>query len=213
MSERRRVRVLLVVGSPALGTGLGNMLESYNDSYIVADSTPSEATSLFSSFQPDVVLIDIHLPQRAAFLLCSQLIAVKPEIPVIMLSDFDWDILLAEARKSGAIGFLTKQAGQEALLAAGDQACTGRILFTPAQRRRITLWSKEFGGRLASLTRREQDVLKLLEAGYRNKEMAQALALTENTIEKHIGSVLSKFGARSRAELLVLLYRNHVEFD
>ncbi len=211
--ENREANLMIVSEAMIFRRGLRSILSREFAVNIIEASSPEDALLLASNIFTQAALIDAELPARSAFSLCRQLAASQPSTGVLILSDFDWDILLAEARKSGAVGFLTRQIGQEALLAAVEQARAGRILFTAAQYRRITLWNKEFGGRLASLTPREQDVLKLLEGGYRNKEMSQTLALTENTIEKHIGSILSKLGARSRAELLVSLYRNHVEFD
>lgn len=206
------IKVLLVLPGPGLRSGIRQLLIN-NDHQLSVDeaTTPDEALASFGRGAPDVALLDAQMPANGGFALCRQLVELRPELPVLLLTALDWDSVLTESWKAGAVGVLTKDADADALVQAVRQAAEGRRLFTSEQRRKIRIWEHAVGGRLAALTVREWDVLRLIAKGKTNREICEELVLSPKTIEKHVSSILSKSGLRFRTELVAFLLEHHLE--
>lgn len=206
------INVLLVIPGPALRSGLRQILARENDAIRVDEAlTPGGAVASAEGCPPDVVLVDAQIEDNGAFTLCRRLVALRPEIPVIVLTALDWDFVLAESWKAGAAGLLMKDVDESEYMHAVRRAADGKRLFTPEERRRIRSWEHAVGWRLAALTRREWDVLRLIARGKTNHELSEELVVTLKTVEKHVGSVLSKLGVRFRTELVAFLLEHHLE--
>lgn len=206
------IRVLLGIPGPALRTGLRQILVKEDGVACVDEAlTLDEAVALAEQHPPDVVLVDAQIEDNGAFSLCRRLVALRPDIPVILLTALDWDSVLAESWKAGATGLVMKDIDETEYIRVVRRAAGGERLFTPEERRRIRAWEHAVGWRLAALTGREWDVLRLIARGKTNQELSEELVVTLKTVEKHVGSILYKLGVRFRAELLAFLLEHHLE--
>jgi DNA-binding NarL/FixJ family response regulator len=210
-SGRGQLRVLLVDGCSTYRAGLRHALAGESNLLVVGEAgTSAEALVAASSLQPDAAIVDVHLHDRAEPGICQQLIGCCPGIAVLVLSNLDWDIYLAEAWSDGAAGFLSKRATGREVAHAVQQAVRGQI-FTLEQLRRIATWETALGDQLRSLGSRERDVLRLVATGSGNREIAWHLDLSENTVEKYVSNILRKLDARSRTELLALVLQHRLD--
>lgn len=206
--HRTKHRVLIAVESPAFAIGLWHILRAGHCA-VVFSTVDTDALHI-AKFRPHVALVDADLPDRSGWSFGSNLIAEIPGTAVILLSRFDWDVSLAEAFNAGAAGFLMKNIGSAELASAVMEAAQGHLLFTSQQLLRIRDWEQTCGKKLNSLSIRERQVLRLLQAGQGNREIAEALVITRNTVEKHVSAVMAKLQSRSRAELVSLLFQHHI---
>lgn len=203
--------VLMVDDLPAVRAGIRQWLDgSYGLAVTGEAATASEAIELAAALRPDVVLMHADLPDCSGAAACQAILKTSPTTSVLLMSDADRDAQLAEAWDAGASGFISRQADLPAIVAALNEAASGKHLFTPAQLRRIQLWRQATGRQLKSLSPRERDVLRLVLLGNTNRQIGMALVLSESTVEKHVGSILSKLGLERRQELLALALRGQL---
>ena len=172
--------------------------------------TAEEIHSLERAPDADVALVDVDLVGESGIETCRWLLTQQPAIAVLILSYWDWDVYLAAAYAAGGAGFLLRSAPTSELVQAIGQVGHGPI-FTDKQVERITTWRRTAGDQLATLAPREWDVLWLLSQGIANREIAHRLDLSENTIEKHVSSILHKLGVESRFALLAFIHRYHLD--
>lgn len=206
------VKALLVIPGPALASGLRQIVEgSGHPIGIEVAANADDALALVGRAPPDVVLLDAQLPDHGGFVLCRRLIALRPQLAVLLLTSLDWDFVLAESWKAGAVGVLSKDAGVDDYVDAITHAASGARLFTAEQRLNIRAWEQAVGWTLDALTGREWDIVRLMAKGRSNQDISDQLVITVKTVEKHVSSILSKVGVRSRAELLVFLLEHHLE--
>jgi DNA-binding NarL/FixJ family response regulator len=205
------VRVLLVDGSSTFRNGLRHALEESRGTVVVDQcGSASEAIRRCGRLEVDVAVVDVDLPDKSGIELCHFLARERPEILVVLLGQRDWDVYLAAARAARAHGYLMRTAPTAELVSAIRDA-RRRSLFTPEQLDRISTWGWTVGRKLLSLRPREWEVLWLVAAGRTNREIAEELVLSENTVEKHVSAMLSKLGVKSRVALLAFLLENHLD--
>ena len=171
-----------------------------------------QALDLVETLDPDVVLMDIRMPGMDGIAATVRLTERSTRPAVLVLTTFDADSYVYEALRAGAAGFLLKDAPPEQLTAAVRTVARGDALLAPALTRRLVerfLEQPPTTGpspRLATLTERELDVLRLVARGRSNQEIAQELFLAETTVKTHLGRVLNKTGCRDRLQAVVLAY-------
>jgi DNA-binding NarL/FixJ family response regulator len=156
--------------------------------------------------QPDIALIDASLPPRGGIAACREVLDACRYVRVLVLSWTDNDALLVNSWLAGATGFLPMQMSKKELIFAVRAVVQGSVVFTAAQLTRIRSWERS-AIHLETLSRREKEALELVLEGYSNRELSRALSITENTVEKHVGSILRKFNMASRAALISFCYR------
>ena len=210
--ENREASLMIVSEAMIFRRGLRSILSSEFTVNFTEASSPEEALLLASNTLTQTVLIDAELPARSAFSLCRQLIESRPSIGVLILSDFDWDILLVEAWNAGALGVVLKQADPTQLITAVKLVQAGRSSFTAAQHQRMHIWERNVGYRITSLSAREQEVMSLVVRGLGNREISRRLVVSENTIERHVSSILNKLDVESRSEIIAFLNNHHIEY-
>ncbi len=209
------IRTLLADDQGLVRSGLRALLDAREDIQVVAQaSTGEQAVALTRRFRPDVVLMDIRMPELDG-LEATRRIAADPKlghVRVVILTTFALDEYLFDALRDGAVGFLVKDAEPGELVGAVRAAARGDSLISPAMTRRLVA---EFAGRarqpqptdaLDSLTEREREVLALVAEGLTNDEIAERLYLSPATARTHVGRILTKLTAHNRAQLVVLAY-------
>jgi DNA-binding NarL/FixJ family response regulator len=174
----------------------------------------AEAVALAAAQRPDVVLMDIRMPVMDGLAATRQLTEAGPGAPkVVILTTFDLDDYVYEALRSGASGFLLKDAPRADLIAAVRVAAAGDALLAPSVTRRLIeafaarpAATAPSPSRLASLTPRERDILLLVARGRSNAEIAGALVVSEATVKTHVAHLLAKLGLRDRVQAVILAY-------
>ncbi|KPI15362.1 two component transcriptional regulator, LuxR family [Actinobacteria bacterium OK074] len=211
------VRVLLADDQVLVRTGFRSLLESAPDLEVVGEArTGREAVELTRLLRPDVVLMDIGMPELDG-LAATQLIsddAGLAQVKVLILTTFEADHNVFGALRAGASGFLGKSVELDELIEAIRTVHRGDMLLSPAATKRLVarcLARPEQGGRqpverLAALTDREREVLALVATGMTNDEIAQRLVVSPHTAKTHINRAMTKLGARDRAQLVVIAY-------
>lgn len=208
---RAPVRVLVVDESFIFRAGLKCALEADGGFTVVGTlGDAEEARHAARASEPDVAIVDAHLPDESGIALCRHLTTAHGELAVLVLASFDWDIYLAAAWAAGATGFLLKSTPIRHLI-DGLRWALARPLYTPEQLSRVYAWERNVGERLALLAPRERHILRLVATGRTNRDIAETLMLSENTVEKHVGALLKKVGAQSRTALLAFILRNHLD--
>jgi len=210
------VRVLLADDQAMVRAGFRMILESESDIEVVGEAENGEqAVAATRRLRPDVVLMDIQMPVEDG-LQATRRIADEPGLSsrVVILTTFERDEYVFDALRSGASGFLLKNAPPEELVHAVRVVAAGDALLAPSVTRRIIEQftqrpvNPELDKRLQLLTQREREVLVLLARGNSNAELAAELFVTEGTVKTHISSVLAKLGLRDRVQAVVLAYES-----
>jgi len=177
---------------------------------VVAEATDGEqAIAAVERLQPDVVLMDVRMPNMDGLEATRRVLEQAPDTRVVMLTTFDLDRYVYAALAAGASGFLLKDVPPERLVAAVRQVRDGDVLLAPEiTRRLVARYAQPRGGPdpLAPLTDREREVLALIARGLSNMEIAAALHLGEATVKTHVGRILAKLDLRDRAQAVVAAY-------
>jgi DNA-binding NarL/FixJ family response regulator len=158
--------------------------------------------------QPDIILLDINLPQRSGLDLCLEIKQRYPGIQVIGLSTSDQPSVIKKMQDNGASGYLLKDAGKQEIMTALREVSKGKnfVSFSVAE----VLKKKMPDDQLPGLTRREKEVLELIAEGLNNQEIAAKLFLTSTTVDSHRKNMLTKFNAKNTAALIKIAVSNHL---
>jgi DNA-binding NarL/FixJ family response regulator len=208
------IRVLLCDDQALVRSGFRLILESREDIAVVGEAEDGrEAIELARRVDPDVILMDIRMPNVDGVEATRRLVGGGSRARIVVLTTFDLDEYVFESIRAGASGFLLKDVQPAQLVDAIRVVAAGEALLAPTVTRRLldrfahTLPGEEKPPpELASLTERELEVLKLLASGLSNAELAERLFLSETTVKSHISSVLRKLGLRDRVQAVVLAY-------
>lgn len=199
------IRVVLVEDEMLVRRGIRGLLSLGQDIAVVAEAADGEeAVSVIREHCPDVVLLDVRMPQRSGIEVLEALRATGSLPPTILLTTFDDDTALLNGIRAGARGFLLKDVSIERLVEAIRLVAAGETLIRPAVTEHALKRLEEARLEFESLeppdplTRREIEVLRLMAGGYSNREISDALGASEGTVKNHISSILSKMGVRDR---------------
>ena len=205
------IRVLIADDEALVRTGLRMILAAEPGIEVVGEAgTGQEAVDLAAGLVPDVVLMDIRMPEMDG-LEATELLATAGGPRVVLLTTFDLDEHVFRALRAGASGFLLKDTPADQLVAAIRAAAAGDALLAPSvTRRMIDSFARRpvigIPGGLDALTERETEVLRLMARGYSNAEIADELDVGEATVKTHVARVLSKLGVRDRVQAVVAAY-------
>jgi DNA-binding NarL/FixJ family response regulator len=216
MTAPRPIRVLIADDQALLRAGFRLLIDVTPDLVAVGEAANgTEAVAIARREQPDVVLMDIRMPDLDG-IEATRLIAGSPQTPhtkVLILTTFDLDEYVFAGLRAGASGFLLKDVLPTDLLAAIRVVAAGEALLAPAITRRLITHftdraepATEPAGSLAGVTGREREVLTLVGRGLSNGEIADHLRLSLATVKTHIGRLLTKLQARDRAQLVIVAY-------
>lgn len=214
------IRVLLVDDQRLMRDGMKTLLSLEDDLEVVGEAGNGlEGVQQAVALRPDVVLMDIRMPGMNGVEATREIRRILPETRVLILTTFDDDDLVMDALLEGAAGYLTKDLPAEQIAAAVRQVCSGGVVMPPpiaakvvselARRRQASpAASKESAAALEQLTDREREVLHLLGQGLSNKEISEALFITEGTVKNHVSSVIEKLGLRDRTQAALWAVRH-----
>jgi DNA-binding NarL/FixJ family response regulator len=203
------IRVLIADDHPLFRDGLRALLNSIPHPEVVGEAaTGQEVLSLVAALQPDVILMDIQMPELNGIEAMQRILEANPDISIIILTMFEDDDLVLAAMQAGARGYLLKGADQTEILRAIGAAAHGEALFGADISRRLT--SLFSASRLAAppppfpeLTEREREILDLIAQGLNNTEIAEWLTLSPKTVRNHISNIFNKLQVTDRARAIV----------
>lgn len=202
--RKPRLKVALVEDQHDTRASWERLISSFPDFTCVCSCVSAEeALRMIPEAMPDVILMDVFLPRMSGIECTAQLKAMHPEIPIIMLTASDEDEILFLALESGADGYLLKRTRPADLRAALLDVMNGGAPMTSEIARHVVAsFRRKVGGSASSvsLTTREEEILILLTKGYANKEIAEDLNLSIETVRSHLKNTYSKMHVRSRAE-------------
>ena len=199
------VRVLLVDDHPIVRAGVRSLLDRRDDVEVVGEAASGEeAVVLARHLRPDVVLCDLRLGEGMdGVQTTAELRAQHPSPAVIILTTFDRDAEILGAIEAGAAGYLLKDVDPDTIVQAIRRAAAGELVLTPELTARVV---QVMRAPRVRLTGRELDVLRLLETGSSNREMAKTLFVTEATVKTHLVHIFEKLGADSRARAIAIAH-------
>ncbi|MBA2773559.1 MAG: response regulator transcription factor [Nocardioidaceae bacterium] len=209
------IRVVVVDDQELFRRGMVMLLSVEDDIEVVGEASDGdEASELAATLVPDVVLLDVRMPKRSGIEACAAIKEVAPSANIIMLTVSDEEADLYEAIKSGASGYLLKDASIDQVAQAVRLVADGQSLISPSMAAKLL---EEFkliasaGSRPDSmtprLTQRELDVLRLVARGLNNKDIASDLFISENTVKNHVRNILEKLQLHSRMEAVMYAVR------
>jgi len=203
MSEK--IRVLITDNHTMVRNGLMMFLKSYPDIELVGEaSNGNEAVAMCAALHPDVVLMDLLMPEMDGVAATTAIVQAHPEIRVIALTSFNEDQLIYAALKAGIVGYLLKDCTADDLVNAIRDAHAGKTTITPDIMQAVLRVADNPATRQYHLSERERDVLRLVVRGFSNRQIAANLTLSESTIKFHVSNILSKLGIATRAEAVAL---------
>jgi DNA-binding NarL/FixJ family response regulator len=209
------VRVLLVDDDDLMRAGLRSVLSSDETIEVVGEAGDGRvALEEIRALRPDLVLMDIRMPELDGIAATREVLAVEPQVKVVVLTTFEEDDYIFEALSAGASGFLLKRTKPEELIAAIHTVADGDSLLSPSVTRRVIdrMATQPVvglsGARLDELTPREREVLELVARGLSNREIADEFVIEESTVKTHVKRILMKLGLRDRVQAVIFAYES-----
>ena len=203
------IRIALVDDQALFREGLRTILSLQSDFEVVGEAGDGqEALSLISKTQPDVVLMDLKMPRLDGVEATRQIKADHPQVNILILTTFDDDEYVFEGLRSGALGYMLKDAPSEKLVEAIRAAARGESFLQPSVAAKVVAEFSRLAERpvdpsrdlIEPLSERELDVLRLLAHGSTNRQIAESLVIAEGTVKNHVTSILGKLGVEDRTQ-------------
>lgn len=207
------IRVLVVDDQTMVRAGFHLLLADEPDIEVVAEaSNGRDAVAQAARFRPDVILMDIRMPEMDGLEATRRILATDTDARVLILTTFDLDDYVFEALRAGASGFVLKDEPPEQLLAAVRTVAAGEALLSPTVTRRViqrfaTVRRQAPPAAVDELTPRELEVFRLITQGLSNAEIGAELFISDTTVKTHVTRLLQKLDLRDRAQAIVLAYQ------
>jgi NarL family two-component system response regulator LiaR len=205
------IRVMLVDDHTMVRKGLSLFLKAYDDLELVGEAENGAVSiQLCGEIMPDVVLMDMAMPDMDGVTATRTICQKFPQVQVIALTSFKEGDLVRNALEAGAIGYLLKDVSADELARAIRAAYTGRATLSPDATQALVKTANQPSEPGLDLTEREHEVLALMVDGLNNTQIAGRLGVRPSTIKSHVSNILSKFGVASRTEAVTLALRNRI---
>lgn len=210
-SSSQPIRVMLVDDHTMVRRGLATFLKVFDDLQLVGEAENGQAAvRLCAEVRPDVVLMDMVMPDMDGAVATRLIRQQFPQVQVIALTSFKEGDLVKNALEAGAIGYLLKDVSAEELARAIRAAHAGRATLSPEAAQALVETANQPPGPGLDLTEREREVLALMVEGLNNTQIAGRLTVSPSTIKSHVSNILSKLGVASRTEAVTLVLRNRL---
>ncbi|QNE88661.1 response regulator transcription factor [Corynebacterium incognita] len=213
--------VALVDDEEALRKGIKIILDGTDDVTVVAEaSNGKDAVEVISRARPDIVLMDIRMPVMDGIAATAALHTIDKDLPIIMLTAFDTDTFIVDALRAGAVGFLLKSTGPEALVSAIRAAAAGQQMLSPDVVSNLLALARPVDparqdapttpatdriqpDQLAYLSPREREIAQLIAQGLDNTAIAESLFISTTTVKTHVKNILHKIGGSNRVHIAI----------
>jgi len=199
------LRVVIADDHPLVRSGLQAVLAAAPGIDVVAEaSTGTEVVTLARSLLPDVVVMDLQMPDTNGIEATRQIVAANPSVAVLVLTMFEDDVSVFSAMRAGARGYLLKGAEQDEIVRAISAAAHGEAIFGPAIAQRvIDYFASPRAPAFSELTDREREVLNLIAMGHSNQSIARSLIISPKTVANHVSNIFAKLHIADRAEAIM----------
>jgi DNA-binding NarL/FixJ family response regulator len=207
------IRVLVADDQSMVRAGFRRLLSDEPDIDVVAEADNGvDAVAKAGRFDPDVVLMDIRMPELDGIEATRRILAADPAARILILTTFDLDEYVYNALGAGASGFVLKDDPPEQLVAAIRTVAAGDALLSPAVTKRVIkqfsrLPSPTAPKELEELTEREQEIFRLIADGLSNAQIGKELFISETTVKTHVTHIFQKLDVRDRVQAVILAYR------
>ncbi len=203
MNASGKIQVLLVDDHTVVRSGLATFLSAYEDLALVGEARNGlEALNLCQKVKPDVILMDLMMPEMDGIAATRAILAGHPEVKIIAMTSFDEAGLVHDVLAAGAIGYLLKNISADELVKAIRDAAAGKATLSPEAARVLIQATRPTHPPSGDLTERELEVLRLVVQGKSNQQIADAMVITLATVKAHISNILTKLQVASRTEAI-----------
>jgi two-component system response regulator DevR len=215
--EGRPLRLLVVDDHEVVRQGLVSLLERREHFQVVAEAgTAAEAVEMARKFEPDLVIMDVRLPDGSGIEACREIRAEFPTTRVVILTSYPDEEAVLSAIIAGASGYLLKQIRGRDLVSALESVGRGESLLDPAVTEKVLdrvrrIATGTYTDELAQLTQQEQKILLLVAEGKTNKEIASEVFLSDKTVKNYVSSILSKLNLERRAQAAAFVARHRMK--
>jgi NarL family two-component system response regulator LiaR len=211
MNTSQTIRVMLVDDHNVVRLGLATFLRAYDDLELVGEAKNGiEAVNLCHRNKPDVILMDLMMPEMDGIAATRAILEECPEIKIIAMTSFEEEELVQGVLAAGAISYLLKNVTSDALARAIRDAVSGRSTLSPEAARVLVQAMRPTKDPLVDLTEREREVLNLVMQGQSNRQIADAMVISIATVKAHVSSILSKLQVSSRAEAIAYAIKHKI---
>ncbi len=211
MNITHKIRVMLVDDHTVVRSGLATFLRAYKDLEMVGEARNGlEAIQLCHLKNPDVILMDLVMPEMDGIAATRSILEDCPEMKIIAMTSFEEEKLVQGVLAAGAISYLLKNVSSDELAAAIRAAFLGRSTLSPEAAKALIQATRPAKQPAFDLTEREREVLNLVAQGYSNQQIADALVISVATVKAHISSILSKMQVSSRSEAIAYAIKHKI---
>jgi two-component system, NarL family, response regulator LiaR len=211
MHASQTIRVMLVDDHNVVRSGLATFLRAYEDLELAGEAKNGvEAVALCHRVKPDVILMDLLMPEMDGIAATRAILADHPETKIIAMTSFEDEAHVQGVLAAGAISYLLKNVTSDELAAAIRAAASGRSTLSPEAAKVLVQATRPAKDPLVDLTEREREVLNLVVQGHNNQQIADALVISIATVKAHISSILSKLQVSSRAEAIAYAIKHKI---
>ena len=211
MNTSQTIRVMLVDDHNVVRSGLAAFLRAYEDLELVGEAKNGlDAFNLCHKRKPDVILMDLMMPEMDGIAATRAILADFPDIKIIAMTSFEEEQLVQGVLAAGAISYLIKNVSSDDLARAIRDAASGRSTLSPEAARVLVQATRPTKQPVFDLTEREREVLNLVVQGNSNQQIADALVISLATVKAHISNILSKLQVSSRAEAIAYAIKHKI---
>ncbi|HJX67766.1 MAG TPA: response regulator transcription factor [Candidatus Limnocylindrales bacterium] len=216
-TEARPLRLLVVDDHEVVRQGLVSLLERREHFQVVAEAgTAAEAVEMARKFEPDIIVMDVRLPDGSGIEACREIRAEFPRTRVVILTSYPDEEAVLSAIIAGASGYLLKQIRGRDLVSALESVGRGESLLDPAVTEKVLdrvrrIATGTYTDEMAQLTQQEQKILLLVAEGKTNKEIASDVFLSDKTVKNYVSSILSKLNLERRAQAAAFVARHRMK--